>query len=133
MKSQIPIITICSFALLIAGCQQNCYDPKQVKVTGEAVTEKGVEIRFTPPPETMYYCPGVNLKTKGSQVFYTYVRAKVGNLPKVDAATEWKNGECSVTIPFPNGKLKPGDSIELIDADGHSSGKWEAPSTPKGG
>lgn len=112
----------CLLFLLVAlsSCRQDHYGVDQVTIKSQGYTNKGIVLEFATPPETLYYCPGINLEYHGTQVRYTYVRAHIDNSPEVDAPARQRKGNNVVVVPFPGNET----SIELIDPAGKSLGAW---------
>jgi hypothetical protein len=124
MKCNLPLLYVLIMAL--TSCTKNQYSAGDVTIKAEGYTERGIELRFTAPAESLYYCPGVNLEYEGDKVRYIYVRSKIDKSPSVDAKAELRDGESVVVIPFPSGH----DRIELIAPSGKSLGAWSR-SKPK--
>lgn len=125
----------CLFApilcLLLSACggdsarESDNYSSDDVEIKAEGYTDHGIELRFVTPPETLYYCPGIDLAYDGEKVRYSYIRSHIDRTPSVDAKADHRNGESVVVIPFPPDE----DRIELIDSSGKSLGAWQ--SSPK--
>ena len=122
MKSSIRAILL--MVVFLAGCgTKTVYNPKDIKIVSEGVTETGLKLTFRPMAESMYYCPGVIYEQKGSQIYFKYVRC---NIKQKDAdihlrAVPEKNGNLSVTFPFPKNQKR----IELVNSLGERFGAWE--------
>ena len=116
------VLAVTAFFTLGEG---TTYHPADVKVLAEGICDHGITLTFRPPPESLFFCPGVTYKAKGHVIQYTYVRSQVDDDGACDIKAKRQNdGSLSVTFPFPN-KWKTGDKVELIDSTGESLGQWE--------
>jgi hypothetical protein len=102
------------------------YDPDEIKVTAEGLMNEGIALRFSPPSESGYCCPGVRTRYQGQSIHYEFVRAPIGdNNVHVDVrAEDMKDGTCRVLFPYPGGRFEKGDRVELIDSKGRGRGSW---------
>ena len=116
-----PLLTVPAMCVLLASCQKEHYTADAVSITAEGYTVHGIELRFVPPPESIYYCPGLDLDYEGDKVRYSYVRSHIDRTPKIDAKVDYRDGESVVVIPFPPDE----DRIELIAPSGKSHGAWQ--------
>ncbi len=104
---------------------QTTYEPNDVKVLGEGVSDQGITLKFRPPLESAYHCPGVTYTVERSAIRFSYVRSPINGTASIDIKVKQeKDGSLSVTFPFPNNKWEKGDTVELVDSNGKGRGKW---------
>ena len=119
------VLGVLLVTILYVDDGQTIYEPNSVKVLGEGVSDQGITLKFRPPPESAYHCPGVTYSVERSVIRFSYVRSPINGTASVDIrAKQEKDGGLSVTFPFPNNKWEKGDTVELIDSNGKGRGKW---------
>lgn len=123
-------MTLAAFAVLLVVSSQSAsrtYDPDDVKELAQGTMPDGLQLEFAPPDDPGYTCPGVLFEVRGSRIHFTYVRSPAGEEYDVDLPIrKAHSGNMAVLFPYPRGKWAPGESVELIDANGRSLGKWTA-------
>ena len=85
---------------------------KEVKMQKDGT----VHITFRAMPETVYYCPGVNVKTTKKGVELTFVRSWFRRKPKVDYAAKGVQGGVLkvVSVPTKGGAVFVKDGAKLV-------------------
>jgi hypothetical protein len=126
----LPILGLVLF--LLVQRDPTVYASERVKVLGVGLNEDGLRLRFQPPSEVGYYCPGVRFRRDGSAIHYEYVRTRVDNKVPVDAAAQTdRRGDLYVMFPYDRGKWDAGDHVELIDSTGRPIGKFKRLDEPR--
>jgi len=104
---------------------KNEYSPNEFKVIAEGLTDDGIKLIITVPPESLYYCPGATYKKSNGMINFSVVRAHIDTEPIVDVLAERRSdGSLALLFPLDHKELANGRSIEFKDSSGHSQGAW---------
>lgn len=101
------------------------YHPCEFEVISEGLTDKGIELTVTVPPESVYYCPGATYQKSNGTISFSVVRSQIDTKATVDVAAERKpDGSLVLLFPLKDEDIADGRKIELKDSSGRLRGAW---------
>ncbi|OGS19594.1 MAG: hypothetical protein A2219_07335 [Elusimicrobia bacterium RIFOXYA2_FULL_50_26] len=113
-KLAVAIVLFLSLSISACECNMKQYEKSNVEILSVYGTVTGTtEITYQPMLDSMYYCPGANVRHEGERQKVSLVRCKINNKCPVDVIAEklaqdqWK----LVISSAP-------DKIDLVFSDG---------------